>query len=172
MRHWLPRSAVTRLCLDRRHRANIAPLAPRLMVGAMVAILFGVDSARPVIHLSDKTQQVSRSSKPGAKPHASEPARKNPPAAPLVWTTPWIPPYAEVGAGVSLELVLRAAPSSIRPASQVSFGSVPVWKVPEIADAWQAQFAPTNIRLISAVKPIPFSLLSCCQICPVGPPAV
>lgn len=170
MTHWPARPSI-RLRLDRR--AIVAPVAPRLIVGALAVLLFSVDSLRPLTDLSDKRQKNAAGQKTSAEKPSDKSGRKHVPDTTVpAWTTPWIPSCADAGLRVCLELALRAGPSSPRSNSQAGSGSTPVWDIPlGPANAWRAQLALASDRICTAAEVGSFSLLSCRQICPMGPPA-
>lgn len=169
MTHWLSRFLMARPTAGRHNRANFAPLASRLLVGVMATILFGVDSLRPVVGLSNTSHKdAPAQKKPGDKPTQ----RSKCPDSSAIWTTPWIPPATDVSPRLPLELVLRAASNSSS-VSPTSSGSLPAWTMPtDAAACWQAHRLTAVINPLLAAQDRPFDLLTCRQICPVGPPSV
>lgn len=164
--------------IDRSARAlvRLAPqgkaAAPKLFMGALVVLLFGVDVLRPITDLSGKRPKNDSQRTAAADPVAKAPAKKKTADATFpAWSAPWLPPLAELGSRIYLEPGLRAASGSIRPTGQTGSGSSQVWAASG-GNEFRSGLAMCARERISSAAPIKtISLIRCGQICPVGPPS-
>ncbi len=166
-----PVRLITTRATARAIRTRLAFLAPRVLVISMVAILFGIDTLRPVVSLTDRAADKAATRKAVDKADSNKQTSKpqNDPTLPA-WTTPWLPPIAEVAARLPLELALQPPRATALPPSPPTASCRSGTPRPSIAPG-TTSLTPAADDVATAARTRIFSLLACRQICPVGPPA-